>query len=94
MSDSTLDRNKTWLVDKDYTQPYGIDYKGTVATVAKMNIVRILLSQAHYGWELHRFEVRAFLHEDLEEEVYIEILPGYDSTGGGNKVFRLKKVIY
>lgn len=36
----------------------------------------------------------AFLHGDLEEEVYMEIPPGYDPTSGSNKVCRLKKAIY
>ncbi|RDX57943.1 hypothetical protein CR513_62780, partial [Mucuna pruriens] len=31
------------------------------------------------------------MHEDLEEEVYMEILPRFESHGGKNKVCRLKK---
>jgi len=45
-SDGTLDRYKARLVAKGSTQTYGIDYEKTFAPVAKMNIVRIILSLA------------------------------------------------
>ena len=95
-SDGTLDRYKARLVAKGYTQTYGIDYEETFAPVAKMNTVRILLSlAAHSGWELNQFDVKnAFLHGNLEEEVYMEIPPGFDPTHGINKVCRLKKALY
>lgn len=95
-SDGTLDRYKARLVAKGYTQAYGIDYEEIFALVAKMNTVRIILSlAAHFDWELQQFDVKnAFLHGDLEEEVYMEIPPGYDPTSGSNKVCRLKKAIY
>ena len=62
----------------------------------KMNIVRIILSLATYfGWELQQFDVKnAFLHGHLEEEVYLEIPLGFRSNEEGNKVCRLKKVLY
>lgn len=95
-SDGSLDRYKARLVAKGYTQTYGIDYDETFAQVAKMNTVRVILSlAAHFGWELQQFDVKnASLHGDLEEEVYMEIPPGYDSPGGGNKVCRLRKALY
>ena len=51
--DGSLERHKATLVAKGYTQTYGVDYQETSAPVAKMNIVRILLSLAtHYNWQL------------------------------------------
>jgi len=95
-SDGTLDRYKARLVAKGYTQTYGVDYEETFAPVAKINTVRIiLLLAAYFGWELQQFDVKnAFLHGNLEEEIYMEIPPGFESTKGGNKVCRLKKVLY
>jgi hypothetical protein len=95
-SDGTIDRYKARLVAKGYTQTYGIDYEETFAPVAKMNTVRILLSLAAcFGWELQQFDVKnAFLHGDLEEEVYMETPPGFGLTSETNKVCRLKKALY
>lgn len=61
-----------------------------------MNTIRIIISlTAHFGWEMHQFDVKnAFLHGSLEEEVYMEIPPGYGATNGGNKVCKLKKALY
>jgi len=95
-SDGTLDRYKARLVAKGYTQTYGVDYEETFALVAKMNTVRIILSLiAYFGWELQQFDVKnAFLDGNLEEEIYMEIPPGFGSTKGGYKVCRLKKALY
>ena len=60
-----------------------------------MNTVRILLSLAtHYNWKLLQYDVKnAFLHGDLDEEIYMNIPPRF--TGNtGNKVRKLKKALY
>ena len=82
------------MVAKGFTQTYGIDYSETFAPVAKMNTVRVILSlAANYGWKLQQFDVKnAFLHGELEEEIYMELPPGYE--GAANSVFRLKKALY
>ena len=95
-SNGTLDRYKARLVAKGYTQTYEIDYEETFALVEKRNTVRIILPlAAHFGWEMHQFDVKnAFLHGSLEEEVYMEIPPGYGNVNEENKVCRLKKALY
>jgi hypothetical protein len=44
-----------------------------------MNIVRVLLSVVmNNGWLMCQMEVKnAFLHENLEEEVYMKLPPGH-----------------
>ena len=47
------------------------------------------------GWSLHQMDVKnAFLHGDLQEEVYMEQPPGYVHVVHHEFVCRLKKALY
>ena len=94
--DGTLERYKVRLVAKGYTQTYRVEYQETFAPIAKMNIVRVLLSlAANCQCSLQQFDVKnAFLHGDLEEEVYMETPPGFSTDFKINSVCKLKKALY
>lgn len=65
--EGNVERYKARLVTKGFTQFYGIDYDETFAPVAKMSIVRILVSlEANHRWQLYQLDVKnALLHGDV-----------------------------
>ena len=95
--DRTIERFKARLVAKCHTQTYGIYYLEIFAPTEKINAMRVLLSLAtNLDWPLQQFDVKnALLHGDLEEDVYIELPPGYNvPIEHINKVCKLKKSLY
>jgi hypothetical protein len=95
VSDGSVERHKAQLVAKGFSQVEGIDYNETFAPVAKMNSIRLVLALAgSHKWEVHQMDVKsAFLHGDLQKEIYMEQPPGYVQNDS-SLVFRLKKSLY
>ncbi|CAM8928769.1 unnamed protein product [Rhodiola kirilowii] len=96
-SDDSIERYKAMLVAKSYTQEEGLDYHETFAHVVKMTTIRTVLSLASTRkWPLYQLDVSiAFLHDTLDEEVYIVLPPGHmKHPKSQGKVCRLKKNLY
>ena len=81
---------------RGFTQSHGIDYQETFALVAKLNIVRIILSiVVNQDWPLYQLDVKnAFLNGDLIEEVYMDVPQGFESNHSRHKVCKLHKSFY
>ena len=81
---------------KGYVQTYGVNYSDTFSPVSKMTYFRFFISLvATYNRDLHQFDIKnIFLHEDLQEELYMEQPPGFADQGEIGKVYRLWKSLY
>ncbi|KAE8721174.1 hypothetical protein F3Y22_tig00016637pilonHSYRG00095 [Hibiscus syriacus] len=91
-----IERYKARLVAKGYKQKAGIDYDEVFAPVARMETIRLLISQAaQFKWPIFQMDVKsAFLNGVLEEDIYIEQPPGYVKVEEDKKVLKLKKALY
>ena len=85
-ADGTIDKYKARLVAKGYSQQWGIDYFESFAPTPMHYIFRILMTLALiFRMIIRQFDIStAFLHGELNEDIYMAFPPGmeeYDSTG-------------
>ncbi|CAN6557798.1 unnamed protein product [Malus baccata var. baccata] len=94
--DGSVARYKAWLVAKGFSQEAGLDYYETFSPVVKPTIVRLMLSlAATKGWKLKQLDVKnAFLHEFLDEEVYMSQPQGFIDKDHPEFVCKLERSLY
>jgi hypothetical protein len=94
--DGQVTRNKEILVCKGYTQVEVIDFEETFSLVARMEeIILILVYACSKNIKVYQMDIKSsFLNGDLEEEVYIKKLEGFQLLENENCVCKLKKALY
>ena len=83
ISEKGGEKFKAHLVAKGYSQQKGVDYEEIFSPVVRHISIRAVLALvAHYDMALEQMDVKtAFLHGDLEEQIYIEQLEGFSQPG-------------
>ncbi|MBY3556005.1 hypothetical protein HGI15_21915, partial [Modestobacter lapidis] len=95
-AEGKIGKYKARLVAKGYAQIEGVDYAEIFSPVAKLTSIRTVLSAAAaYDLEIEQMDVKtAFLHGDLEEEIYMKQPEGFVARGKENLVCKLEKSLY
>ena len=72
-------RYKARLVAKGYVQRKGVEFHDIFSPVVRHTSIRILLALvSHFDMELEQLDVKtAFLHGDLEEDIYLQQPEGF-----------------
>ena len=89
-------RYKARLVAKGYSQVQSVDFNEVFSPVVKHTSIRVLLSLvATKDLELEQLDVKtAFLHGNLEEQIYMKQPEGFEVAGKEDQVCLLKKSLY
>jgi ATP-binding cassette subfamily B (MDR/TAP) protein 1 len=84
------------MVVKGFSHKKGIDFDEIFSPVVKMSSIQVVLGiAANMDLEIEQLEVKAaFLHGDLEDEIYMEQLEGFMVAGKEHQVCRFKKSLY
>ncbi len=74
----------------------GVDYGETYAPVVKFTSIRVMLAAVSIqDLELHQMDVvTAFLHGDLDKNIYMEVPDGFKDSSRHNLVCKLLKALY
>jgi hypothetical protein len=94
--DDKVKRYKERLVVKGYSHKEGIDFHEIFSPVVKIvSIQSVLALVALLDLELEQLDVKtAFLHGDLDEDIYMEQPEGFVQNRNKKFVCRLKKSLY
>ncbi|RVW14253.1 Retrovirus-related Pol polyprotein from transposon TNT 1-94 [Vitis vinifera] len=96
ISEDEPPKYKSRLVAKGFSQKEGIDYNEVFSPIVKHKSIRVLLAMVSiFNLELDQLDVKtAFLHGNLEEEIYMKQPEGFVDSEKPDHVCFLKKSLY
>jgi hypothetical protein len=88
--------NKACLVTQGYSQVEGLHFGETFAPVTRLKAIRILLAFAmSKRFKLYQMFIKsAFLNGVIQEEVYVNQPPGFNSPKYLDRVYKISKALY
>ncbi|GJU81630.1 retrotransposon protein, putative, ty1-copia subclass [Tanacetum coccineum] len=92
--DGNIHTYKARLIEKGFTQAYGVDYKETFLPVADIKSIRILIAIAtYYDYEIWQMDFKtAFLNGCLNEYIYMVQPEGFVNPKHLRRV--LSRIVY
>ena len=92
-ADGSVEKLKARLAAQGFSQKYGVDYDETFSPVVRFESIRTVIAlDVKKGLKMHQMDVNtAFLHGDLEEEVYMRQSEGFVVEGQEHLVCKLNK---
>jgi hypothetical protein len=94
--DGIIDKYKTRLVAKGYTQKECEDLFNTYSPVARLTTIHVAISLAtSHGLLVHQMDIKTtFLNGELEVEIYMTQPDGFIVRGQEDKVCKLLNYLY
>ena len=94
--DETIDKFKTRLIAKGFTQKHSVDYFDTYFPVVRIATIRVLFAlDSIQNLVIHKMDIKiAFLNNDLDEEIYVQQLIRFVMPRQEYKVYKLVKSLY
>ena len=94
--EGNMERHKTRLVAKGFTQKKGINFTEFFSPVSSKDSFRTIMTLvAYFDHELHQMDVKIFfINGDIDETIYMVQSENFVSEDPKNMVCKLKKSIY
>ena len=96
-SNGEIERFKARLVVQGFRQIEGVDFQNTFSAVSQMRTFRLMVAlSVCLGLRITQYDIsNAFLHAELDKEIYMTLPPGYPlEQNNPSLVFKLIKGLY